>query len=232
VPESPLVAALGEHERKVDLLLKRRRLEVQAVTTAAAEPPLRKTVRIYVVHRHKNQDGSGGGGSGGGDPPQWSLHISGRVDPDAPANQLQAVALQAMQAGGQAAMNAAVAAAARQSGAAYPFTSLWRRVTITIQYLRDKRAAAAAAGGGSSGSGGGAQQQQQEGGRGGGGEGPDDDTEVIVWEKARHKGAHKEELQVLRVGSTPARVTIKLEPDHTPPRFKWVATRGGGRCGG
>ncbi|GBF97260.1 hypothetical protein Rsub_09951 [Raphidocelis subcapitata] len=215
VPESPAVVALGEQEHKADLLLKRRRLEVQAVMSMW-EPPLRKTVRVYITHKHANQPGSDGDGDGDGDgggaaaagaarePPQWSLHLSGRVDPDVPADHVANVALEALKTGGQAAMQVAAATAARQGAAAHPFTSLWRRVTIALQYKR---------GGGSGGGGGG-------GSGGGAAEGEPDEEEVIVWEKSRHKGPHKEELQLLRAGTTPARVTVKLEPDNTPPRFR------------
>ena len=298
MPESAAVVALGELERKADLLLKRRRLDLQAVL--AAEAPLRKQVRIYVTHRrYDGGDGAGGGdgaaeAEGGAvdaeqkqegeeqqqqqqskqrrqpaprDPPRWSLHVSGRVDPDVPADHVMTAALAALQSGGPGAMQAAAAAAAQRGAAGHAFTSLWRRVTITLHYKRQKQ-----------------QQQQQEEGKEAQPkqqlkqeegapkpsprlsrrrsaqleqqqqakgqqqqqqqqqameedvkqeqqqqqqEGEEEDEEgeqeeeeeVIVWEKARHRGPHRDELQVMRAGAAPARVTVRLEPDTTPPRF-------------
>ncbi|KAI8471972.1 MAG: hypothetical protein J3K34DRAFT_221002 [Monoraphidium minutum] len=216
VPESPAITAAGDHDRRLDLLLRRRRIEVQVAT--AHEQPARKKVRMYVTHRHAHQPGAGGAQGGGGEPPQWSLHISGRADPDTPADPL-AAALAALQQSGQsgpgaqAAAVAAAAAASRQGGA-FPFTSLWRRVTLTLRYRREAAAAAAAA-----------QEQprtrrasQQQQQAGGGDE--FDEEEVVVWEKSRHRGPHREELQLMRAGSAPVRATIRLEPDNTPPRFR------------
>jgi len=198
VPESAAVVAIGEHDRKADQLLKRRRLEVQAVTNQ--EAPVRRKVRLYITHRHAHQPGSGGAADGGAgaEPPQWSLHLCGRVDPDVPEGHVQAVALSALKSGAkQHEIEAAVKEAAQRGAGVHPFTSLWRRVTVRIQYAKQQQ-----------------QQQRQDG--------QDDDEEVIIWEKARHKGPHKEELQVMRIGSTPARVTIKLEADNTPPRYRWA----------
>jgi hypothetical protein len=216
VPESAAVVSIGEHERKVDQLLKRRRLEVQSAISS--EPPLRKMVRVYITHRYAHQAGGEGDGDDANgaaaavrEPPQWSVHLSGRVDPDVPADHVTAVALSALQQGGPAAMQAAAAAAARQGAAAHPFTSLWRRVTLTLHHAPAAREPQPA-------------QQLTRRGSGAGGE-DEGEEEVIIWEKARHKGVHKEELQLLRAGSRPARVTIKLEPDNTPPRFRWAGRR-------
>jgi hypothetical protein len=181
------------------MLLRRRRIEVQVAT--GDEPPVRKKVRVYVVHTHANQPGHGGGGA---EPPRWGLHLSGRVDPDNTLDwqaSMHAAALAAVQSGGatSAAMEAAQRVA-KQAGA-HPFTSLWRRVTVTIRYHGAQQQQ---------------QQQQQGGGGGGGGGGGAEEEEVVVWEKARHRGPHK----LWRIGSRPASVLIRLEPDNSPPRFR------------
>lgn len=168
IPESALFNKLAEAERKIDLLTKRKRTDIQE---ALSHPDhTRKRLRLYIYNQHLNQQPQPAGAKA--DPQQWVLCIYGRLEnaTDAPS----------------AGSSGQLASHPQRHG--HPFTSLIKRIEVRLD------------------------PQQYPGASG-----------KAVWEKCKHRGPHKDMLEIRRPGNKPVEASIQIEVDWNPMRYKLPA---------
>ncbi|PSC67860.1 SWI SNF complex component SNF12-like protein [Micractinium conductrix] len=84
IPDSPLFAQLQDAERRVDMLISRKRHELQEMFasfrrgppgSAQAAGSARRKLRVYIRSEHFDQGGAGSAE----EPPSWQLAVSGRL---------------------------------------------------------------------------------------------------------------------------------------------------------